>query len=259
MTNPEPTSTPMATQEFYIRNASETEAHGPFTQEQLVSLAEAGKVDPQTLYYEAGTEQWIAIAANAELKAVIFPEKRRLTIKPKDKIESVNAPDGGAPPLSVDDMLAAAEGRTSETRSKRDKTVSYERAARIGRYACMIMLALSAGGLLIPSIEDIVAFDWQALVATPRVYFGFLDLFLAFALLLGATSAYPVIRFRAALGVGFLGIIFWCDGQVIPIITLSAGALGLYLSTIFVSYITLALASGVGLAGMLAFAYYMVN
>ena len=41
----------MATQEFYIRTASETEAHGPFTQEQLISLAEAGKVDPQTLYY----------------------------------------------------------------------------------------------------------------------------------------------------------------------------------------------------------------
>ena len=258
MTNPEPPSTPMATQEFYIRNASETEAHGPFTQEQLVSLAEAGKVDPQTLYYEAGTEQWIAIGANADLKVIIFPEKRRLTIKPKDHFDAVNAPVS-APPLSVDDMLAAAEGRTSETRSKRDKTIAYERAARIGRYACMIMLALSAGGLLVPSIEEIVAFDWPTLMATPRVYFGFLDLFLAFALLLGATNAYPVIRFRAALGVGFLGIIFWCDGQVVPIATLSAGALGLYLSTIFVSYIALALSSAIGLAGMLAFAYYMVT
>jgi len=259
MTNPEPPSTPMATQEFYIRNASETEAHGPFTQEQLVSLAEAGKVDPQTLYYEAGTEQWIAIGANADLKVIIFPEKRRLTIKPKDHFDAVNAPVDSAPPLSVDDMLAAAEGRTSETRSKRDKTIAYERAARIGRYACMIMLALSAGGLLVPSIEEIVAFDWPTLMATPRVYFGFLDLFLAFALLLGATNAYPVIRFRAALGVGFLGIIFWCDGQVVPIATLSAGALGLYLSTIFVSYIALALSSAIGLAGMLAFAYYMVT
>ena len=109
MSNPETPSKAMATQEFYIRNASETEAHGPFTQEQLVSLAEAGKVDPQTLYYEAGTEQWISIAANAELKASVFPEKRRLTIKPKDSIESVNAPAESAPPLSVDDMLAAAE------------------------------------------------------------------------------------------------------------------------------------------------------
>jgi len=259
MSNPEPLSTAMATQEFYIRNASETEAHGPFTQEQLVSLAEAGKVDPQTLYYEAGTEQWIAIGANADLKGSIFPEKRRLTIKPKDHIDSVNAAADTTPPLSVDDMLAAAEGRTSETRNKRDKNIAYERAARIGQYACLAMLALSAGGLLIPSIEEIVAFDWQTLVATPRVYFGFIDLFLAFGLLLGATSAYPVIRFRAAVGVGFLGIIFWCDGQIVPVITLSAGAVGLYLSTIFVGYISLALSSAVGLAGMLAFAYYMVT
>jgi len=260
MTNPEPLSKSMATQEFYIRNASETEAHGPFTQEQLVSLAEAGKVDPQTLYYEAGTEQWIAIGANADLKASIFPEKRRLTIKPKDNLDLVNAAADMAPPLSVDDMLAAAEGRTSETKSKRDKNIAYERAALIGRYACLAMLAISAGGLLMPSIEEIVAFNWPVLIETPCVYFGFVDLFLAFALLLGATTVYPVIRFRAALGIGFLGIIFWCaPGAVdlVPIITLTAGAVGLYLSTIFVSYFALGLSSSVGLAGMMAFAYYM--
>ncbi|MBK9991731.1 MAG: DUF4339 domain-containing protein [Verrucomicrobia bacterium] len=259
MQNPEPVSKPMATQEFYIRNASETEAHGPFTQEQLVSLAEAGKVDPQTLYYEAGSEQWVTIGANADLKAVIFPEKRRLTIKPKDRIDSVNVAADMAPPLSVDDMLAAAEGRTAETKSKRDKNIAFERAAAIGRYACIAMLFLSMAGLLMPSIEQLVSFDMMYLVSQPLVYFGLVDLFLMFVLLLGAVSTYPVIRFRCALGVGFLGIIFWCQGQIVPVITLSAGAIGLYLSTIFVSYIALALASGIGLAGMLAFAYYMVT
>jgi hypothetical protein len=72
----------------------------------------------------------------------------------------------------------------------------------------MIMLAFSAGGLLIPSIEDIVSVRLAGFGGNARVYFGFLDLFLAFALLLGATSAYPVIRFRAALGVGFSGHYF---------------------------------------------------
>jgi hypothetical protein len=249
----------MATQEFYIRNASETEAHGPFTHEQLVSLAEAGKVDPQTLYYEAGTEQWISIGANAELKATIFPEKKRLNIKPKDRIESVNVGADLAPPLSVDDMLAAAEGRTSETRSKRDRNISYARAARIGRYACIGMLFLSMAGLLTPSIEAVVTLDFPTLLSQPFVYFGIVDLFLMFFLMLGAVNLYPVVRFRCALGLGFLGIIFWCQGQVVPVVTIAAGALGLYLSTIFVSYIALALASGIGLAGMLAFAYYMVT
>ncbi len=249
----------MATQEFYIRNASETEAHGPFTQEQLISLAEAGKVDPQTLYYEAGTEQWISIGANPELKAQIFPDKRRLTIKPKDRIDAVNSPADQAPPLSVNDMLAAAEGRTSETRDKRDKTISYERAALIGRYACTGMLFLSMVGLLVPAIEPIVAFDWPTLITQPAVYFGAFDLILMLALALGAINMYPVVRFRCALGIGFLGIIFWCQGDIVPVIMLSAGAVGLYLSTIFVTYIALALVSSIGLAGMLAFAYYMIT
>lgn len=248
----------MATQEFYIRNASETEAHGPFTQEQLVSLAEAGKVDPQTLYYEAGTEQWVAISANADLKAAVFPEKRRLTIRPKDRIESVNSSADVAPPISVDDMLAAAEGRTSETRSKRDKTAVMERAAHIGRFACAAMLFLSMAGLLGPWIEQIVSFDWVTLVAQPAVYFGFFDLVLLVFLLLGEFSMYPVVRFRCALGIGFLGILFWCQGQVVAIAALAAGAIGLYLSTIFVSYFALAVVSGIGLAGMLAFAYFML-
>lgn len=259
MPNPEPVSKPMATQEFYIRNASETEAHGPFTQEQLVSLAEAGKVDPQTLYYEAGSEQWVTIGANAELKATVFPEKRRLTIKPKDRVESVNAAADMAPPLSVDDMLAAAEGRTAETRDKRDKNIAFERAALIGRHACTAMLFLSMAGLLVPSIEQLVSFDTTYLVSQPFVYFGLFDLFLTFMLGLGAVSTYPLVRFRCALGVGFLGIIFWCQGQIVPVITLTAGAIGLYLSTVFVSYFALALSSSIGLAGMLAFAYYMVT
>jgi hypothetical protein len=248
----------MATQEFYIRNASETEAHGPFTQEQLVSLAEAGKVDPQTLYYEAGTEQWIAIGANTELKALVFPEKRRLTIKPKDRIESVNSAADLAPPISVNDMLAAAEGRTAETRDKRDKNVGMERAARIGRYACILMLFLSMAGLLLPSITEIANLDWQALVANPYVYFGVFDFALMLFLILGEMALYPVVRFRCALGLGFLAILFWCQGEVVPIAALAAGSIGLYLTTIFVSYIMLALVSGVGLAGMLAFAYYML-
>lgn len=258
MHNPEPVSKPMATQEFYIRNASETEAHGPFTQDQLVSLAEAGKVDQQTLYYEAGTEQWIAIGANTDLKAIVFPEKRVLTIKPKDRIESVNAAADLAPPLSVEDMLAAAEGRTAETRSKRDKTVAMERAARIGRYACIAMLFLSMAGLLVPSIDEIVSFDIQALASNPFVYFGLFDLGLMAFLLLGEMSLYPVVRFRCALGIGFLGILFWCQGEVVPIATMAAGAIGLYISTIVVNYITLALFSGIGLVGMCAFAYYML-
>lgn len=249
----------MATQEFYIRNASETEAHGPFTQEQLVSLAEAGKVDPQTLYYEAGTEQWIAIGANSELKATLFPEKQRLMLKAKEqRVATVNPGPNTTPPLNVNDMLAAAEGRTAETKDKRDRTVSLERAAAIGRYACVAMLFLSMAALLVPSVDAIAAGDWIALIAEPLVYLGFADFVLMLALLLGAINVYPLVRFRAAIGLGFLGLIFWTQGDIVPVFTIVAGSVGLYLSTIIVSYFALGLSAGLGLAGMLAFAYYML-
>ncbi len=41
------------TQEFYIRSENDTDARGPFTQDQLSSLVEAQQVDGSTLYYDA--------------------------------------------------------------------------------------------------------------------------------------------------------------------------------------------------------------
>ena len=79
----------MATQEFYIRSASETEARGPFSVEQLVSLAETGQVTPETLYYDANAEKWIVIGESAEVHALVFPEKRKLTVK-KDAQVSID-------------------------------------------------------------------------------------------------------------------------------------------------------------------------
>lgn len=248
----------MATQEFYIRTASETEAHGPFTQEQLASLAEAGKVDPQTLYYEATTEQWVSISSNLELKAAIFPEKRRLSVKPKDRVATLNSGDNN-PPVTVTDMLAAAEGRTADTRDKRDRVVVMERAAKIGRYAIMLMLLVSVAALLLPSIDLISTMETAQLVTNPLIYLGALDLMLVLVLLLGVVSVYPFIRFRAMLAVGFLGLIFWTQGQVVPMIAVMLGSLGLYLTTIFVSYAGLGLSVGLGFAGLLGFAYYMLT
>ena len=249
----------MATQEFYIRTASETEAHGPFTQEQLVSLAEAGKVDPQTLYYEANTEQWVSIGSNHELKNIIFPEKKRLTIKAKDRIATLNEGPDTNPPLMVTDMLAAAEGRTSDTSDKRDYLVVADRAAKIGRYATIAMLIISAVSLLLPSIQEIASFNFAKLAFVPFVYIGAFDVLLTTALLLGVVTAYPVIRFRSMLAIGFLGLIFWCQGQIVPLFAVAAGSIGIYLTTVFVSYVGLGLSVGLGLAGMLGFAYYMLT
>ena len=89
----------MATQEFYIREASEAEARGPFNQEQLVSLAETGQLTVDTLWYDPAVEDWAAIGTNdnadgsKELNA-IYPGGKRISIQ----LANSGAGSGGSSP-----------------------------------------------------------------------------------------------------------------------------------------------------------------
>ena len=59
--------------EYYIRKPDQETARGPYNIEKLQSLAEAGQVDTETLYYDENLETWAAIASNEELRHEIFP------------------------------------------------------------------------------------------------------------------------------------------------------------------------------------------
>src|SRR5665647_58717 len=54
---------------------------------------------------------------------------------------------------------------------------------------------------------------------------------------LGVISLYPFVRFRAMMGLGYVGFIFWTHGQLTPLLFLAGGSVGLYTATIFVRYI----------------------
>jgi hypothetical protein len=239
----------MATQEFYIRNATDTEARGPFALEQLSSLAESGQVTPATLYYETATEAWAAIETNAALKAALFPEKKKLTLKPDARPAGLNPEHDPRAPITVGDLLAAAEGRTADTQDKKDPTEAMARAAALGRWAAIAALVLAAAGEVLPSADAVMALDFARLAAAPLVFLGAVDLLLAVLLGLGVVSVYPFVRFRAALGLGFLGFVFWCHGQTGALLALAAGSAGLFFSTVFVSYVSVALAALLGIAG----------
>jgi hypothetical protein len=77
---------------------------------------------------------------------------------------------------------------------------------------------------------------------------------LAILLALGMTSLYPFIRFRAALGLGLAGFIYYAQGDSLALLAVAAGSVGLYLCTIVVSLIPaiVAVAAGVGGMGLLA-------
>lgn len=206
----------MAMEEIYIRSESETEARGPFNLEQLVSLADTGQVTAETLFYDANTEQWAAIGSNEELMSQILPQRKKLKIKTKTKLTLLNEEGDSSPPITVDEMLAAAEGRTAETSGKQDPMIAMARAAAIGRWAVILMLLVCAAGELLPAQDAVMSMDPMKILAYPLALMGALDLALATLLGLGVVSLYPFIRFRAALGVGFVGFIFWTQGQVTP-------------------------------------------
>ena len=73
----------------------------------------------------------LAIGANDELRRQIFPEKKKLGLKAKtdEDMNLLNAEEDEIPAVTVDEMLAAAEGDTDETRHVKDKVRLQEKAA----------------------------------------------------------------------------------------------------------------------------------
>ena len=247
----------MAAQEFYIREASETEARGPFNLEQLVSLADTGQVTIETLWYDPMVEDWAVIAASDELKSALFPEKRKLRMKVKEVIPVQKSTDSVAP-ITVEDMLAGAEGRTADTKDKKDPAIAQAQAARIGMWAAVACLVLAAAGEILPSADAIAAMDVGKLLAQPFAFLGALDLFVAIMLGLGVDSFYPVVRFRAAAGLGLFGFVFFAQGMPVPLLAVLAGSAGLYFATVWVDMLPVVVASALGVVGAAGAAYFLL-
>jgi hypothetical protein len=250
----------MSTQEFYIRGENDTDARGPFTQDQLASLVEAQQVDGTTLYYDASLEQWVPISSNEGLLAFLFPEKRRLKVRPKDNIESLNVEEAGDAPIRVEDMLAAAEGRTSETSGKGDPKFAAERVAGAARHLLILTLLLSIFAMFCvgTNLETLYALDFVGLCTDPFMVLGMIDIFFVIVLFLGATTFYPMVRFRALFAVGFLGFTYFLSGDYQMMFAVGAGTLGAYFMTLSVSWTPLIPSALLGLGGMAALAYYRV-
>lgn len=249
----------MAPQEFYIRNESDTEARGPFNLEQLSSLAENGQVTDETVYYDAEAEKWVSVGSDEELKAQLFPEKKKLGLKAKDDIKSLNTTTESVPPIEVADMLAAAEGRTEDTKDKKDLTEDLARAAKMGMLCCTAAVAVSGLSLVAPSIDTIVAGNYEKLLTQPFAILGAIDLLILLALLLQAVQIYPFVRFRAALGAGFLGVFFYTQGDANTALAAVVGSVGLYFSTVFTNMAAVLLTTVLALGGMGYFAFTLLT
>jgi hypothetical protein len=248
----------MATQEIYIRNATDTEARGPFSAQQVADLADAGQVTGDTLFYDAITEQWVSLSSNPELMAVVFPEKRKLALKAKE-IKTLNRPDDTSSAITVSEILAAAEGHTDETKDKRDPEQAMAKAAKIGMIGALVALVFAAAGELLPATEAVMTMDGSKLLAQPLALLGMLDLALAVLLGLGMSSIYPIIRFRAALGLGLIGFMFFSQGLNLPLLQVAVGSIGLYLCTIIVGVVPAIVAAAAAIGGMGTLAWFFLS
>ena len=240
----------MANQEIYVRGTNDTEARGPFTMEQLVSLVEAGQVTAETYFYDATTEQWILLSNSAEMKAALWPEKKKMGFKQKEFTVVNEERSDSSAPITVQQFLAAAEGKTEETKGKKDKNLIMMSAAIWGTRSASLICVLSAVAMILPGIDALVSMDLAKIMDKPFLVLGLIDATIGLLLFLGVITIYPFVRFRAAFGLGFLGFLFMTEGQVTPVIAVAAGSTGLYFCTIFLSYIPLAVAALVGLGGM---------
>ncbi len=249
----------MAPQEFYIRNESDTEARGPFDLEQLTSLAENGQADDNTVYYDSKAEEWVSIGSDTELKSQLFPEKKKLTIKAREDIVSLNATEETAPPIEVADMLKAAEGRTDDTKDKKDVTEDLARAVKLGMRCATAAILISGLSLIAPSIDTIVAGNYPKLLEQPFVILGAIDIFIVLCLLLEAVNIYPFVRFRATLGAGFLGVLFYTQGDALTVFAAVVGSVGIYFLTVFTNLAVVLLTTVLALGGMGYFAYALLT
>src|SRR6185369_1914600 len=98
-----------------------------------------------------------------------------------------------------------AEGRTDETKGKKDKSRIMMNAAIWGTRSAAIISFASAVSLILPGIDALQTMDPVKIMQFPGVVLGVVDAVIGLLLLLGVITIYPFVRFRAVFGLGFLG------------------------------------------------------
>lgn len=239
----------MAPTELYIRNPGDAAARGPFTLQQVADLAEAGQVNQETLVHDAAAGDWKLIAAWPELSKTVFPEKKKLTLRPKE-VKTLNRLEDAAKPIDVNEMLDAAQGKTEETKHKVARKKAMELAVKVGGIAAPITLLIAAAAEAIPSLPALMALDAAKTLARPVIFLAVADVVLGLLLWLGLTSIYPLVRFRAALGLGILGFIAHAQGATTQLVAIAAGSAGLFFSTLALSVVPAVIAAIAGVGGM---------
>ncbi len=247
--------------DYYIRTPEQDESRGPFDPIKLQTLAEAGQITQNSLYYDETKEEWVPIALNAELCAQVFPMREKLALKVAKKQEELAKEEAIRDPggLNVEEMLDAADGNTTEKKSIKEREKSFNKAAALSAPSLGIMMMASAVFLLYPNFSVIKNLyetgAYASLINFPFIFIGLFDFLMGIFLFLAVTEVYPLLRGRSMLTLGFGVYVGWALGDPILMGVSGAAGLGIFLATITQSYsvMLLALALGIGGNGYLAY------
>lgn len=250
--------------DYYIRTPEQDESRGPFNVSKLLTLAEAGQVTENTLYYDEEKEEWIPIGLNEELMTQVFPEKENIKLRIGHGSENEATQEGAEESgISVENMLKAAEADTEETRHLKRSQKSFERAVALASMTLGLMMILSSISFLVPHLDAIQGAvnegNYPGLLNYPFLLVGVFDLIMAVLLLLSVTDIYPVIRGRGMLGLGFGVYLGWALGDPLLMLAFGLGGAGLFLATIAQRLSFMVLAIVMGIVGNGALAYLAIN
>ena len=248
--------------DYYIRTPEQDESRGPFDATKLRTLAEAGQVTENTLYYDEEKEEWTPIALNEELRAEIFPKSESLKLKigiGSDEEEELDGHSG----INVEDMLKAADSDTKETQHLRKSQKSFEKAVGMAPTSLGLMMLLSAVSFIFPHLDVIQGAineeSYTSLLNYPFFLVGAFDLLMAILLFLSVTEIFPLIRGRSMLGLGFGVYLGWALGDPMIMLAFGLGGAGAFIATLSkrVSLMLLAVIAGIG--GHAFLAYMAIN
>jgi len=247
--------------DYYIRTPDQDESRGPFDPPKLLTLAEAGQVTENTLYYDELKEEWIPIALNPQLKESVFPSRDKLALRvnaAQNEDEDSDAPKESSG-IRIEDMLDAAEGNTEQKKAIKQKDASFQKAATVSASGMGLMMFGSATFLLMPLFDTIKTLiesgSYTQLLNYPFVIVGVVDFLMALLLLLAVTEIYPLARARGMLTLGFGVYVGWTIGDPLVIGLCAASGVGLLLASVAKSLSTMlfALVLGIGGSGYLAY------
>ncbi len=252
--------------EVYIRTPDRDESRGPFNESKLASLAEAGQITENTLYYDEDKEEWLPIGLNPELRSIAFPDRQKLSLKLAEagrKKDDEASEKGSRDEISVEKMLADAGGTTMETKHRQQANRSASRAASMSVPANGLMMLLSAVFLLVPHLEvaRLAVEDgaYTRVLHYPFLVVALFDLLMGVLVFLTVTEVYPLLRVRAMLTAGFGIYVAWALNDPTLITTFAGAGLGLFIATITRRFFVMVLASALGLAGHGLLAYLSIT